>query len=141
MGRMRGSIAFQIHPAILDACLQILGAAVAAQATENGQRGIYMPTRIDQIRVHGPVAALHLWSHAHLRVRGKPMPSREMCGCWMRPGKWRSKFWDFASNLLARHRREENLDDWLYEFQWQPKSVRQDSQPRNLPRPPAGEAG
>ena len=31
--------ACQVHPAILDACLQTLGAGVAAEATENGKQG------------------------------------------------------------------------------------------------------
>ena len=53
--------AYQIHPAILDAWLQSFGAAVAAEATENGKQGIFMPTRIDQFRVHGR-PGLHLWS-------------------------------------------------------------------------------
>ena len=59
--------AYQVHPAILDACFQTLGAGLAAQVTENGKPEIYMPTRIDEIRVHGRPGA-HLWSHAHLQV-------------------------------------------------------------------------
>ena len=59
---------FQIHPAILDAGLQVFGAAVAAEATENGRQGIYLPTRIDQFRVHGRPGR-HLWSHARVQHR------------------------------------------------------------------------
>src|SRR5208282_6390349 len=55
--------ACQFHPALLDACFQTLGAGVAGQATGNDEHGAYMPTHIDEIRVHGG-QGLHLWSHA-----------------------------------------------------------------------------
>ena len=45
----------------------------------------------------------------------------------MRRGRWRSRFWDCASITSsddARRAVEENLDDWLYEFQWQSKERR-----------------
>ena len=33
---------YQLHPAVLDGCLQVLGAAVATEAKRNGKQGIYI---------------------------------------------------------------------------------------------------
>ena len=60
--------AYQIHPASLDACLQVAGAAVATEAKENDKQDIYMPTHIDEIRIHARPGR-HLWSYAHLQER------------------------------------------------------------------------
>ncbi|HEY0098201.1 MAG TPA: type I polyketide synthase, partial [Pyrinomonadaceae bacterium] len=57
---------YQFHPAILDCCLQLLGATVA-QNDELAARGAHVPVAIDEIRVKGRPAG-QLWSHAALRV-------------------------------------------------------------------------
>ena len=95
--------AYQFHPAILDACLQVFGAAVAVEATETGEQEIYLPTRIDQFRVHGRPGP-HLWGHAQLQHR-EPMPSRERYGYSMKRDTWRSRFRDSASNTWATRAR------------------------------------
>ncbi len=114
--------AYQLHPAILDTCLQALGAGVAAEARENGKQGIYLPTHIDQIRVHGR-PGLHLWSHARLQERDADAIKGEV------------RLLDEAGRVVVetlglrfaylghdtQRAVEENLDDWLYELQWQPK--------------------
>ena len=76
--------------------------AVAAQATETGEQGIYMPTHIDQIRVHGRPGR-HLWSHAHLQERDADAITGDV-RLLDEAGQlaWRSKFWDCASNPGAR---------------------------------------
>jgi acyl transferase domain-containing protein/acyl carrier protein len=112
--------AYQLHPAILDAGLQILGVAVAAEATENGNQGIFMPTRIDQFRVCGR-PGVHLWSDAHVQERNADAVTGEV------------RLLDEAERVAVEilglrfeylsddTQREENLDAWLYELEWQPK--------------------
>ena len=56
---------YQLHPAVLDGCLQVLGAAVATEAKRIGKQGIYIPTRIGQIRVLSRPGA-HLWCRARV---------------------------------------------------------------------------
>ncbi len=56
---------YQLHPAVLDGCLQVLGAAVAVEAKRNGKQGIYIPTRIGQIRVLSRPGE-HLWCRARV---------------------------------------------------------------------------
>jgi acyl transferase domain-containing protein/acyl carrier protein len=114
--------AYQIHPATLDAGLQVLGAAVASEASENGRPGIYMPTRVDEVRVHGRPGT-HLWSRARLQERSADAVKGEV----RLLDEIRSavveilglRFESLGSD--TRRSAEENLNDWLYEFQWQTK--------------------
>jgi myxalamid-type polyketide synthase MxaD len=57
---------YQVHPAILDCCLQLLGATVS-QNDEMAAKGAYVPVAIDEIRIVGRPSG-QLWSHASLRV-------------------------------------------------------------------------
>jgi myxalamid-type polyketide synthase MxaE and MxaD len=113
---------FQIHPAILDAGLQILGAAVAAEATENGRQGIYLPTRIDQFRVHGRPGR-HLWSHTRVQHREAHATTGEV-HLLDEAGRVAVEIQGLRFEYLDEDTARaavDNLDDWLYEFQWQPK--------------------
>jgi myxalamid-type polyketide synthase MxaE and MxaD len=113
---------FQIHPAILDAGFQTFGAAVAAEATENGRQGIYLPTRIAQFRVHGRPGR-HLWSHTRVQHReadattGEVQLLDEAGRVAVEIQGLRFEYLDEDTPRAA----VANLDDWLYEFQWQPK--------------------
>ena len=111
--------ACQFNPALLDACFQTLGAGVAAQAAGNDQPGTYMPTHIDEIRIHGG-QGLHLWSHARLQEPGagsikgdvrlldeKRHVAAEIIGL---------RFDSIGRD--TRRAADENIDDWLYELQW-----------------------
>jgi myxalamid-type polyketide synthase MxaD len=113
---------FQIHPAILDAGLQVLGAAVAAEATENGRHGIYLPTRIDQFQVHGRPGR-HLWSHTRVQHRDADARTGEV-RLLDEAGRVAVEIQGLRFEYLGEDTPRaavDNLDDWLYEFQWQPK--------------------
>ena len=113
---------FQIHPAILDAGLQVLGAAVAAEATENGRQGIYLPTRIDLFRVHGRPDR-HLWSHTRVQHREANATTGEV-QLLDEAGRVAVEIQGLRFEYLGEDTQRaaaDNLDDWLYEFEWQPK--------------------
>ncbi len=110
---------FQIHPAILDAGLQVLGAAVAAEATENGRQGIYLPTRIDQFRVHSRPGR-HLWSHTRVWRREAHATTGEV-QLLDEAGRVAVEILGVRFKYLdegTQRARVDDLDDWLYEFQW-----------------------
>lgn len=129
--------AYQLHPAILDTCVQALGAGVAAEARENGKQGIYLPTHIDQLQIHGR-PGLHLWSHAHLQERdvdaitGDVRLLDEAGRMVVETLGLRFTYLDHETQRAV----EENLDDWLYELQWQPKE-RHEGQRASEPSSPA----
>jgi myxalamid-type polyketide synthase MxaE and MxaD len=113
---------FQIHPAILDAGLQVLGAAVAAEATENGRQGIYLPTRIDQFRIHSRPGR-HLWSHTRVRRREEHATTGEV-QLLDEAGRVAVEILGLRFEYLGEGTQRapvDDLDDWLYEFQWKPK--------------------
>ena len=114
--------AYQLHPAILDACLQIMGVAVAAEATENGKQSIFMPARIDQFRVCGR-PGLHLWSDAHVQERNAGAVTGEV-RLLDEARRVAVEIQGLRFEYLGDHTQsltEKDADDWLYELQWQPK--------------------
>jgi acyl transferase domain-containing protein/acyl carrier protein len=109
-----------IQPAILDACIQIVGAAVPAEAGGNGDRNIYVPTHIAQIRIDARPGS-HLWTHAHLqerdaaKIKGEVRLLDEAGHVAVEMLGLQLKNISAGTNRVS----QENLDDWLYEFQWQ----------------------
>jgi myxalamid-type polyketide synthase MxaD len=134
--------AYQIHPACLDACWQVAAAAVAAEATANGEPAIFMPTHIDEIRAQGHPGP-HLWSHARMQERQPDAVKGDVrlldetghAAVEISGLRFESLEGDtqraLEKNLqensqkhLQRNVQENvqgNVDDWLYEFQWQLK--------------------
>jgi acyl transferase domain-containing protein/acyl carrier protein len=109
---------YQLHPAVLDGCLQVLGAGVAVEAKRNGKEGIYIPTRIGQLRVVSRPGA-HLWCHARVLdddaggFVGEVRLSDDA-------GQLVVEILDVHFDSLGQGLKE-NLDEWLYELKWQPK--------------------
>jgi acyl transferase domain-containing protein/acyl carrier protein len=125
---------YPIHPAMLDACMQVVGAAVPDEAIRNGDRGIYMPAHVDQIRIDHP-PGLHLWSHAHLQERDADTIKGDV-RLLDETGQAAVEILGLRFDRLGRDiDREGNLDDWLYEFQWQLKE-----RPQIRPSPEASAA-
>ncbi|HEV8711727.1 MAG TPA: beta-ketoacyl synthase N-terminal-like domain-containing protein [Candidatus Binatia bacterium] len=117
---------YHLHPAILDSCIQVLGAA-AIEATANGQHSIYMPTHVDQIRVYN-YPGLGLWAHAFLREQTADAFSGEV-RLLDEAGHTALELVGLRFERLGHDTRiEENLDEWLYELQWQPRARSQEQQ-------------
>ena len=116
--------ASQIHPAILDAGLQVFGAAVAAELPESDRRGIHLPTRIEQFRVHGP-AGRRLWSRTRVRLR-EPDALTGDVHLLDDGGRMAVEIQGLRFEHLGEgtpRAAGKSPDDWLYEFQWQPKAL------------------
>jgi myxalamid-type polyketide synthase MxaE and MxaD len=112
----------QVHPAVLDAGLQVFGAAVAAEASEKGKQGVYLPTRINQFRIHGRPGR-HLWSHTRVQHREADATTGEV-QLLDEAGQVALDIQGLRFEYLgedAQRASLDNVDSWLYEFQWQPK--------------------
>ena len=123
-GPEAGFNGFKVHPAILDAGLQVLGAAVAAEATENDRQGIYLPTRIDHFQVHGRPGP-HLWSHTRVR-HGEAGAATGNVQLLDEAGRVAVEIQGLRFEYLGEDTQRaavDDLDDWLYEFQWKPKEL------------------
>jgi myxalamid-type polyketide synthase MxaE and MxaD len=114
------SDSYQLHPALVDACLQVQAAALAVDAADGGAQGMYMPTHIDEIRLRsrpGP----HLWAYAHLQeseagtVKGDVRLVDDAGRIVVEVLGLCFEYLGADAQLVLK----ENLDDWLYELEWQ----------------------
>ena len=124
--------ASQVHPAILDACIQMLGATASAHETSNGHGEVYMPTHVDQVRVFAR-AGLPIWSHAHLRKREADAIEGDV---QLRDEAGRAVV-EILGLRFARVGHEapaENVESWLYELQWQSRERQEVQKVAELPR-------
>lgn len=126
--------AYKIHPAFLDACFQVLVAALPTYSLSNNGGTLYIPAGLRSLQLHGRIDQT-LWSHAVLRseVSNSADPLLEgdvrlldrlgnvvvtVSGLRLQRtthGVKRSN----QDNLVETH--TTSLQDWLYELQWQLK--------------------
>ncbi len=123
--------AYPLHPALLDACWQVLGATWESEGLEALET--YMPVGVDSLRFLQPSAG-RLWSYARLR----PAPSdtvretisgdlalfdesgrlvAEINGLRLK----RATSQALQRSLRAPQREVPSWHDWLYEVRWQPQ--------------------
>ncbi len=113
--------AYQLHPALLDACLQLQAAAVAGKTAEGDLPGVCVPTHIHQIRL-GSEPDAHVWCHTRLQtdgagaLQGEVRLLNESGRTVVEVSESRFAYLDDKTKRTA----EKNLDDLLYELQWQP---------------------
>ncbi len=115
--------AYQLHPALLNACFQVLGAAFPA----TGAQASYLPVGIERAAVFGR-PGLDVWSH----VSQRPGDGQhaETIACEVRLLDQTGQVLAVIEGLsLKRASREallraapERVNDWLYQVEWQPKA-------------------
>jgi acyl transferase domain-containing protein/acyl carrier protein len=114
---------YGMHPAMLDACFHVLGAAMPADE----ERNAYLLIGIDHFRLHRRPGA-GVWNHTVLRAghedgRGtfagdirvyddEGALVAEVLGLHLR----------YASRDALLRTTRKHADDWLYDVQWQPKA-------------------
>ena len=125
--------AYHVHPAVLDACGQVVAAAGNGAGDEGRS---FVPAGLDELRIYGRPGT-HLWSHAWRRAE------EGADGAATRVGDGRLLDDEGRVVVEARGMRLRALDggssrgagfspaDWLYELRWEPIA---------LPEPPAAAA-
>jgi phthiocerol/phenolphthiocerol synthesis type-I polyketide synthase C len=115
---------YRFHPAILDACAQVLVAAGSGA-------GSFLPLGAAEVRFYGPAEDL-MWSHARARVNAETVPGR-LVGDVRLLGK-RGEVLVEALGLCVRYLDGDaqsdiqfNMKDWLYNLQWEATALPQDS--------------
>jgi NAD(P)-dependent dehydrogenase (short-subunit alcohol dehydrogenase family)/acyl carrier protein len=127
---------YRIHPALLDACFQVLIATLPVHADSNGAEALYLPTGMRSFRVHERPGK-RAWSHALLTSSGEQDAGLfegdvrvldEEGQVLVEASGLRLQ----RTELAVQPRKLEDLSDWLYELRWEPKplgKVRADSPP------------
>ena len=114
---------YLIHPAMLDACLQLLGAAVPRGSAS--AKDVYLPVGIESVRWLGSGRAA--WSHVQVMLDpADPAPAEFTADVTLFDGHGapmasitRLRLRRAARDALLRATRRLS-SEWLYEVQWQP---------------------
>jgi len=115
---------YQFHPALLDACLQVLVGALPAGWTETD---VYMPVGLDSFcRFDSPPA--ELWSHVQVEIEPDGAGRETITGSVRVLAPTGQVVAQLAGLRLKRARQtalfkaaQPNLNNWLYQVEWQPQ--------------------
>ncbi|GAB1545495.1 hypothetical protein NUACC21_81710 [Scytonema sp. NUACC21] len=117
---------YQIHPALLDACIQVLALALPSNSSQLVSGVTYLPSRLEKVCVYRPVST-RLWSYTCLRPNVEADPDSFEGDIYLL-----NEFGEVIVEILGlRLQRFERLaqnpvpsyfKDWLYQLQWQPKA-------------------
>ncbi len=118
--------AYRMHPALLDACFQVLAAALPREDTRITEEDIYLPVGLDGLQNYNR-PGVEFWSHALLQpdVQGHADTLRGDVFLLDEGGNVVLEARGFSLQRLergAQRSMQQNLNDWLYELQWQPKA-------------------
>ncbi|AGP37465.1 type I polyketide synthase [Sorangium cellulosum] len=126
LGRVRlpdaaGSAAeYRLHPALLDACFQIVGSLFAG----GGEATPWVPVELGSLRLLQRPSG-ELWCHARVVNHGHQTPDRQGADFWVvdSSGAVVAEVCGLVAQRLpgAVRRREE--DDWFLELEWEPAAV------------------
>jgi acyl transferase domain-containing protein/acyl carrier protein len=118
---------YQLHPALLDACLQLLGPAVAAMADGRAVEEVYVPVDIRRCTLHRG-GATAIWCHAALDVDASA--GELLCGDVRVFDADGALIGELSGVTLRRVSREavertrgtlpaERLEHWLHDVAWE----------------------
>ncbi len=111
---------YQLHPAMLDACFQLLLGAVSFQGTDDGKaEGIYLPVGIERLSFYGR-PGLQFWSHVS-PVKPSATQIKADIQLLDEMGNVLVKIKGLCCQSLATTRElvPEPIDEHLYEYQWE----------------------
>jgi len=117
---------YQLHPVLLDGCFQVMLCTLLADARDSTTNGVYLPVGIDRLRVYRRPGT-RLWGHARLTAQNASAIEGNI---WLldEDGNVLVEIQGFRCQALKGVQTDasENVDDWLYAFQWQ--SLQQEAQ-------------
>lgn len=115
---------YYVHPALLDACIQVIAAALPDQSINDET---YLPSRVAGLRIYNRPGT-RLWSHAVLRTdAGLDSDTLEAdVRLFDEAGQVMAEIASIRLTRLGGEAKRAsllNLDDWLYKLEWLPKSL------------------
>jgi acyl transferase domain-containing protein/acyl carrier protein len=127
--------AYRIHPALLDACFQLVAAALTGDAARGAAEDVFLLMKVDRCRIPGrPGAAL--WSHAVLRPGGDGELTADV-RLYGADGTLAAEFEGLhlrrVSPEALRPVGQRGVDDLFYELRWLPRSYLDRAAPRSPP--------
>jgi len=132
---------YNIHPALLDACLQVLAATLSTIDSGITKGDTFLPVRMERLRFYNrPGTDIPLWSQAILRpgVEGNVDTFEGDVYLLDENGQVKLEVLGLRLQSLNSDKQRtalENVNNWLYEIRWEPKPRQQQDQPPEA-RPP-----
>ena len=119
--------AYDMHPALLDACIQVVGAAVQDENENQTRTTIFMPLGIESFRIFAPARG-KLWSLATVDAAAEA--NRETIKATIQVAdedgrlvaELRGISFKRAGRASLERAIQRSIDDWLYEIVWTPLS-------------------
>ncbi len=116
-----GAEGYAIHPAMLDGVFQLLAAAVGSSRSFSDDR-LFLPTGIDDIHFHGAVGSV-VRAHCRLTGQNDTVVTGEFTA-FNEEGATILQIRGFQARLVdAGGEAGETLDQWLYNYIWEPRSI------------------
>ena len=100
---------YLLHPAVLDACLQVM-------ASIQSEEGTYLPVRIDAITLYGKPYA-KMWCHSHLTDQASGFVRGDMTLC-DNEGTVIAEVKGLKCQLVKGTASGDAINDLLYEYNW-----------------------
>ncbi|MEA2632317.1 MAG: hypothetical protein QOE66_2536, partial [Chloroflexota bacterium] len=110
--------AYRFHPALLDACLQVVIPADGDFDHRDG--GLYLPSAIDRVELLGPPGP-RVWAHARL-LEKTPRRSLAEIDVYDEAGRPVARVRGLHSRRVAGGRGE-TIDDLFHAYQWHPRPL------------------
>jgi acyl transferase domain-containing protein/NADP-dependent 3-hydroxy acid dehydrogenase YdfG/acyl carrier protein len=128
--------AYQLHPALLDACLQVLGAAFP----QNGADNLYLPVGVETLRIYQHAAHTRVWCQIQ-RLQAKDANQNSLSADLLLldgEGRVVAQLSGFSLRRITQKAfnralqkavpqppapEKENTADWLYDVAWQPQPL------------------
>lgn len=110
---------FDVHPGLLDACLQVMGDALPS-GSEQGAR-TFMPVGIKRLEIQGK-PGLEVRSHVRVKTRGKSKLDRYTADIDLTDAEgviWGRVIGLTVQDINASDAMQSRIQEWLYEVDWE----------------------
>jgi acyl transferase domain-containing protein/NADPH:quinone reductase-like Zn-dependent oxidoreductase/NAD(P)-dependent dehydrogenase (short-subunit alcohol dehydrogenase family)/ubiquinone/menaquinone biosynthesis C-methylase UbiE/acyl carrier protein len=118
-------VAYDVHPALLDACLQVVAGAVQSADEDQTENAIFMPLGVQSFRVFAPAMG-KLWSLAtvDLPIKAHSETIEAQVQVADEQGRLiaevRGMSFKRADQATLERATRRSIDQWLYEITWEP---------------------
>jgi acyl transferase domain-containing protein/acyl carrier protein/SAM-dependent methyltransferase len=103
---------YHLHPALLDAGLQVLTSLLPPTAT-------YLPVVLERYRLYGPLTSTTAWGHAVLRSTAGEACTGDVC-LYSEAGSLVAAVWGLTMKRVTAAVRSPAVGDWFYDMVWRP---------------------
>ena len=131
---------YQLHPVILDACLQVIGATLPEEATSPAALDAYLPVSLERLELYQRPGR-QLWSRVQVHPTHGVKPKTVTADVELldETGHIVSRLTGLTLRRISRLALQrilqdaiDDLEEWFYRVVWQPKAIEGQTQPSQV---------